>query len=185
MHRMATNEVPQGPVMRRVVANVRRLRAERGWSLAQLSGVLESHGRPILTTGLHRLESGRRRVDVDDLTGLAAAFDVSPITLMLPWTAHGPAALTETIEVDAQVAWDWYRAIRPLSLPDHEADAVVEQVKFQSHAMPSGVRADHSPASAMYRRFEERPEQRPSRDAAAGIEVLYEGGGDGEHRETP
>lgn len=172
--------------MRRVVENVKRMRSEKNWSLAQLSAELEKVGRPILSTGLHRLETGKRRVDVDDLAGLAAVFDVSPITLMLPFTAHGTVKLTETVETDAQVAWDWYRAIRPLELPDSPADAVVGQVKFQSRAMPSGVRADHSPASAMYRRFEDRPEQRPERNAAAGIEVLFEGGDEGgEHQEAP
>lgn len=183
---MATNEVPHGPVTRRVVENVHRLRAGRGWSLAQLSAELTKAGRPILSSGLHRLERGKRRVDVDDLTGLAAALDVSPITLMLPWTAHGTVAVTDNTEADAQAAWDWYRAIRPLELPESPADAVVEQVKFQSRAIPSGARADHSPASAMYRRFEERPDQRPPRDAAASIEVLYEKeGDDGQHPEAP
>jgi transcriptional regulator with XRE-family HTH domain len=39
-------------------------------------------GRPILPSGLSKIESGDRRVDVDDLVGIAAALGVMPDRLL-------------------------------------------------------------------------------------------------------
>lgn len=65
-----------------VATNVRALRQKRGYSLNDLSERMTLTSRPILSTGLHRLERGQRRVDVDDLVALAAALDVSVTTLL-------------------------------------------------------------------------------------------------------
>lgn len=69
--------------MKFVVDNIKRLRAQRRWSLAELSDELAEAGRPILPTGLQRLEHGKRRVDVDDLMAFAVAFKVAPETLLV------------------------------------------------------------------------------------------------------
>lgn len=142
---MATNEVTPGPTGRYAVEAVKRLRAERRWSLADLSERLTEVGRPILATGLHRLENGKRRVDVDDLMGLAAAFEVTPITLLLPTVPKGAlpeevpvARITETISVDAYVAWDWIRGERPLTGVDEDDDGY-ELLTFRRRSMPPGL----------------------------------------------
>src|SRR5688572_416451 len=109
---MATNEVQHGPVSRVVVSNVRRLREAKGWSYPKLSEEMARVGRPILATGLHRLENGKRRVDADDLVALAMALEVSPVTLLMPFTAQGSVELTDTISADALDAWDWSRGLR-------------------------------------------------------------------------
>lgn len=134
---MATNEVPRGPISAYVVANVKRLRAERRWSLVELSEEMGRIGRPMLSSGLHRLESGRRRVDVDDLAALALAFGVSPITLLLPWSGHdGVVHLTETVTSDVTAAWEWLRAVRPIELPEDQQDADFAELAFQRQAIP-------------------------------------------------
>jgi hypothetical protein len=47
-----------------------------------LSDRLAEVGRPIVPSGLSKIELGNRRVDVDDLTALAAALDTIPNDLL-------------------------------------------------------------------------------------------------------
>jgi transcriptional regulator with XRE-family HTH domain len=157
--------------MRHVIENVKRLRRELNLSQVQLSERLTDVGRPIRATGLHRLETGKRRVDADDLVGLAAAFGVSPISLLLPPTTDGEVAITETISVDAQRAWEWLRAQRPLL--DQDEDALAEWIAFQRRSLPLALRrAPLNRGDVTVRRVEE---------IAARL-----GGGDvdGEHHEA-
>lgn len=51
---------------------------------AELSRKLAEMGRDIPPLGLRRIESGERRVDVDDLVALALALEVSVLVLLLP-----------------------------------------------------------------------------------------------------
>lgn len=55
-----------------------------GLSYADLSRRLEELERPIPPLGLRHLETGARRIDVDDLVMLAIALEVPPMTLLLP-----------------------------------------------------------------------------------------------------
>ena len=73
-----------GPVGRNLIANVERLRAERGLSLNRLSALLEEAGRPVPPLGLSRMVKAERRIDVDELAGLAAVFGVTPDVLLAP-----------------------------------------------------------------------------------------------------
>lgn len=136
--------------------NVKRLRSSADWSLAQLSDRLAKVGRPIRATGLHRLENGKRRIDVDDLVALALAFNVSPITLLMPFTARGQVQLTETTEADALAAWDWMRGSRPLELPEEGEEAMIRAVAFQGRALPMGARALDAQLTGYYTRTEAR-----------------------------
>ena len=82
---MASREITRGPVATHVSRNLGELRRKRGMSLAQLSEAMtDIAGRPILASGLGKIETGERRVDVDDLVALAMALDVSPVRLLLP-----------------------------------------------------------------------------------------------------
>lgn len=65
-----------------VATNVRRLRKERGWSLAELSNRLDDAGHAMSLPVLSKLELGERGIDVDDLAALAAVLEVSPQELM-------------------------------------------------------------------------------------------------------
>lgn len=138
---MAANEVDPGPAMRHVVDNVKRLRGELRLSQAQLSELLTEVGRPIRATGLHRLETGKRRVDADDLVALALAFGVSPITLLMPPVEGGEdeVALTETVSAEAQAVWNWLTARRPLNIPDDE-DRSYAVAAFLRNSIPRAFR---------------------------------------------
>lgn len=179
---MATNEVPRGPITGHVVDNVKRLRAARKWSLADLSQAMTNVGRPIAATGLHRMEQGRRRVDVDDLVALAAALDVAPMSLMMPFTATGTVALTDTLTVDALAAWDWHRGTRPLDLPTEREEAMIAAVAFQGRAVPLGARALPEQLTAFYAEHERRGEVEALDWDAFEKRREAEGGDDGEHR---
>jgi transcriptional regulator with XRE-family HTH domain len=79
---MGTRKVELGEVGHTVKAQVRRLREQRGLSLQALSERLETVGRPILPSGLSKIEAGTRRVDVDDLVALAEALGTAPDDLL-------------------------------------------------------------------------------------------------------
>lgn len=138
---MATNEVPRGPISGYVVENVRRLRGERKWSLVELSDRMGAAGRPMLASGLHRLEQGSRRIDVDDLVALAIVFDCAPVTLLFPPDTGGDVQLTWSQTVEALVAWDWARGVRPFDLPADEQEAAIRTAEFQLTAVPSPLQS--------------------------------------------
>jgi transcriptional regulator with XRE-family HTH domain len=79
---MGTRKVELGPVGKAVKHHVRRLREEGQLSLQDLSDRLEFLGRPILPSGISKIESGDRRVDVDDLVALAHALGTAPNELL-------------------------------------------------------------------------------------------------------
>lgn len=111
-----------GPATRRVRANLRELRAQRGISLRDLSQRLEQLGHPVLPSGLSKLETGDRRADVDDLIAIAVALDISPNRLLLPETADDETIeLTPQSEASARSAWRWATGDAPLP-PDHDID---------------------------------------------------------------
>ncbi len=111
-----------------------------GLGFAQLSRELGNAGRDIPPLGLGRIESGERRVDVDELTALAAAFSVSPATLLMPEAESSEATvqLTGVQNGQAQRIWSWLTGSYPLggsvlaffnvALPPWERDAVEEKI---------------------------------------------------------
>jgi hypothetical protein len=84
---------PQGKAGKNVRENVQRLRESRRMTYVELSDRLHAAGRPIAVLGLRRIETGTRRVDVDDLAALAEVFGVTPAFLLDPLppcsTCHG------------------------------------------------------------------------------------------------
>lgn len=106
--KMGTRAVVKGPSSDRVAANVRELRTERRMTLDELAGRLKELGRPILKSGLSKLETGERRVDVDDLMALAMALEVTPNRLLLGGEADAaPIQLTEDYGTNRAQAWAW------------------------------------------------------------------------------
>ncbi|TPF79344.1 helix-turn-helix transcriptional regulator [Bifidobacterium sp. UTCIF-24] len=103
---------------KQVAANVARLRG--GMQYKELAEKLTELGRPITPMGLKRIESGERKVDVDDLMALAVAFDVSPLTLLLPegGSRDVPAMATGCDhELGSNVLWLWACGEEPIKLP--------------------------------------------------------------------
>ncbi len=79
---MATRRVVIGPTGHTVRANVSKFRKLRGLTLRELAERLEQGGRKMAHNTISEIERGARRVDVDDLTALAAALDVAPVDLL-------------------------------------------------------------------------------------------------------
>ena len=97
-----------GPTGIRVARNVLRSRENAELSLRGLSELLRECGRPILASGILKIEHQKRRVDVDDLMALAIALDVTPIALLLGQVDGGAEVeLTPTLTKPTDDAWRW------------------------------------------------------------------------------
>lgn len=79
--------------------------------MRSLSARLGEIGRPILPSGITKIEDGTRRVDVGDLVALAEVLDVSPVTLLMPPDRDGDQWAAR---------WRWMHAEGPL--PGSEID---------------------------------------------------------------
>ncbi len=106
---MGTRKVERGQVAERVAENVKRLRVEKRLTLDDLAGRMRALGKPILKSGLSKIESGDRRVDVDDLVALAVALEVNPNRLLLVDHADvdDELELTGGLSVTSKSAWAW------------------------------------------------------------------------------
>lgn len=125
---MATREIERGPAATQVSENIAQLREWRGLTLAELSARLVLLGRPIIATGLHKIEKGTRRVDVDDLVALALALGVTPTRLLLPPAPDpegGPVELTTKRSVPWGRAWAWASGQEALPAPGQPGHAEV------------------------------------------------------------
>ena len=92
----------------RLARNVKQLREARGLTVRRLSEMLGELGRPILPSGLVRIEKGERGVDSDDLMALSLALGVTPNRLLLAdGVPDESVALTPTQEASAVSAWWW------------------------------------------------------------------------------
>ena len=125
-----------GPIGVNVTHTVRRFREERRLGYAELSRKLAEMGRDIPPLGLRRIESGERRVDVDDLVALALAFDVSPLALLLPTEAS--SLTSEGEEYSLQEIWNWGEGNQPLppEAAPTERDSGIRRVRFLTESRP-------------------------------------------------
>lgn len=80
---------------------VRGLREQRRMSLTELSELMGQVDRPLLPSGLSKIEQGERRVDVDDLVALATCFGVTPSDLL---GAYGAGEWTRPTELTVDAA---------------------------------------------------------------------------------
>lgn len=126
------------PTGNHVATNVRRIREARGWSTYDLARRLEQAGRPIAPSAIAKVERAERRVDVGDLTALAAVLGVSPAALLLPMTEADEVEVTGGGTARATAAWAWANGQRPLKLtPGHEETELLE---YQLYGLPLRVR---------------------------------------------
>lgn len=89
-----------------LMQNIKRIREGQKITYVELSERLAALGRHIPVLGLRRIERGERRVDVDDLMALAAAFGVEPIRLLRE-------SLTATVTIGPHVLADKLAALKP------------------------------------------------------------------------
>jgi transcriptional regulator with XRE-family HTH domain len=138
---MATERIQRDPTSERVARNLAALRKARGLSLRDLHVRLRDVGRPILPSGLHKIERGDRRVDVDDLVALAIALDVSPNRLLMPATASGSQVrLAPKVKGKERTLWAW--AAGDEALPERGRPFDLDRVgRFRAENRP------HDPGS--------------------------------------
>lgn len=136
---MGTREVKQGPTSAQVAANVERLRKQHGWTLAELSAKLADIGRPMLPSGLSKIEQKTRRVDVDDLVALAIVFGVNVSTLLFPPTREGKSDVTGAGTVDNDDLWGWADGETPLAVKSLD-DYPRALLSFAITARPTGYK---------------------------------------------
>lgn len=135
-----------------VAANVAKIRDARGMSVRDLSAVLTKIGRPILPSGISKIENGQRGVSVGDLVALGVALGVNPNRLLLPDRAdETPVALTPAVVAEAGDAWRWADGVHSL-IYEGAADPpwLKDDEDWQRHARPAGVlaRERHTAAKA-------------------------------------
>jgi transcriptional regulator with XRE-family HTH domain len=136
---------PPGVVGDHVRANLRRLR--RGISTYELARRLEAAGWKINPDGITRIETGDRRVTVDDLVALAVVLGVSPNALLLPPVppvrapeADVPAVpLVGNVEADPRTAWRWARGEQPLDGSEENLAAFWKENQQDVYVTVSGT----------------------------------------------
>jgi transcriptional regulator with XRE-family HTH domain len=79
---MAARAIQIGEAGEHVAAAIATHRQRRGWDQRHLAEQVTAAGRTMSASVLGKIESGARRVDVDDLVALAAALDVPPAHLL-------------------------------------------------------------------------------------------------------
>ena len=112
MRLVAGKKTDLGPIGVNVTHSVRQFREARRLGYAELSRKLAEMGRDIPPLGLRRIESGERRVDVDDLVALALALDVSLLALLLPIDTSRLVPFGR--QWDAETMWMWATGSNPL-----------------------------------------------------------------------
>lgn len=139
MGRMAGKESARGATSDAVRANIKEVREAQNLNYTQVSEQLATLGWSISAVGVRRIESGERRVDVDDLTAIAVALGVSPASLLMPnlktVTKNDLVPITGWHkEISAIVVWRWLTA---------RDDLVYGTIlNFLNHGLPSWERAE-------------------------------------------
>jgi hypothetical protein len=117
---MPVKKIDVGLTGMTVADNIRRTREAQRLGFTEISQRLSSLGRPIAPLGLRRIESGERRIDVDDLLALAVALGgVSPVALLAP-PSDSPQTKVEataTGKRSARALREWlcdYNPLEPL-----------------------------------------------------------------------
>jgi transcriptional regulator with XRE-family HTH domain len=87
---MAARAIQIGESGAHLAAAVVEQRQRRGWDQAYLAARVTEAGRAMSTSVLGKVESGARRVDVDDLVAIAAALGVRPERLLPGDDEPGP-----------------------------------------------------------------------------------------------
>lgn len=81
---MGKSSIIIGSAGQAVAANIARRRAELGMTQQRLSELSRSAGRPLTRQAVAEIETGKRRVDVDDLVILAGCLELCHQDLMDP-----------------------------------------------------------------------------------------------------
>lgn len=97
-----------------------------------LSDALRSRGHFIPVASIGKIESGDRRVEVDDLVVLASALGVSPLALLLPDadTSSDRVLITGHHSEVAENLWGWAVGAYPLGELDGSVEDMEEEIRY-------------------------------------------------------
>ena len=128
-----------GPVGGYVIANLQAIREARKLTYQELAARLREVGRPIPALGLSRIEKGTRRVDADDLVGLALALGVNPAALLLPRDTgpYDEIELTADVRATARAVWEWSAGNFPLVASGADPLTWRDIADFEANARPA------------------------------------------------
>lgn len=105
---MGSRAVEKGYTAEVVATNVRAVRERRRLTQLQLAARMAEVGRPMQASAVAKVESGDRRVDVDDLAAFAVALNVPPARLLLPDVAEDAEVhVVPAYSVSMRAAWGW------------------------------------------------------------------------------
>ncbi len=112
---------------------VRATRERKGWTQQQLASRLSALDCPIDRSTIAKIESGKRRVSLDEAFAFAAALGVSPAALALPRGSDTDVRVAPKLTVRGFEAHRWIQGRAPLlddderfyndARPDFEANA--------------------------------------------------------------
>lgn len=111
----------KGAIAEAVARNVEAARKLRGLSQQQLARTLAELGRPMQASAVAKVESGDRRVDVDDLAALAVALNVPLMRLLLPeGSENDEVDVVPAYSVPLWSAWQWATGERSFRRGDED-----------------------------------------------------------------
>jgi transcriptional regulator with XRE-family HTH domain len=88
---------------------LKRVRTRKGWNQQQLANQLADLGAPIDRATISKIETGDRRMTLDEVFWFAYALGVSPAALMLPRAFGSEVSVTPATTLTTEEAFDWLR----------------------------------------------------------------------------
>jgi transcriptional regulator with XRE-family HTH domain len=111
IYKMATRRVELGLTGDTVRTNLKRIRDGQRLRLEDVAVLMTAAGRPMTKAILSQIETGGRRVDVDDLMTLAFVLKVNPNALLLPPAAPDGQRYAVQVPgfgwIDGALVQDW------------------------------------------------------------------------------
>lgn len=108
---------------------MRQVRETRRWSQQDLANRLGEMGSPTDRATLARTEMGGRGVSLDDALMLAAALDVSPLSLILPDEEEACIALAPAMAASSDDVHRWVCGLFPLPLFHMDGDDADDELE--------------------------------------------------------
>lgn len=99
-------------------STMRDVRGRRGWTQEQLEEVLVALGHPLDRTVIARIESGERKISLDDALAISAALAVAPVHMFTPRASGEKVALGASLRAPAGKVRRWVRGEQPISEAD-------------------------------------------------------------------
>ena len=104
---------------------LRTVRERKRWKQFQLAERVTEMGAPMHQTAIAKIENGERKVTLDDAMRLAAALDVSPLSLILPLGDEDAMSLAPRAEpMPAKLVRAWIDGTLPVTAVLYAAEGL-------------------------------------------------------------